>query len=143
MKEQLNILLVEDSVPDATLIREVFEDEKIDANITVVADGISAVKYLRQEPPYEKARSPDFVILDLNMPKMSGLEVLQSIQSNPLWVKIPIIVLTTSSAEEDVASSYKMGANSFVTKPVELEQFIKIVKSIDKFWCSSVRYPTK
>jgi two-component system, chemotaxis family, response regulator Rcp1 len=139
----VKVLLVEDSIADSTLILEVFEDEKIAADVAVVRDGIEAMQYLKREGQYEAAPIPDIVILDLNLPRMDGREVLSEMKSTPGLETIPIVILTTSMAEEDIVSTYKLRANCYVTKPIDLEQFVKIVKSIDKFWFTAVQYPPK
>lgn len=141
----IKVLLVEDSIADSTLILEVFQDEKIAADVTVVRDGIEAMEYLKKEGQYTaRAESnPDIVILDLNLPRMDGREVLAAMKSDPKLETIPIVVLTTSTAEEDIISTYKLRANCYVTKPIDLTQFVKIVQSIDQFWFTAVRYPPK
>lgn len=141
--EKVKVLLVEDSIADSTLILEVFKDEHIDAQVSVVRDGIEAMQFLTKEGQYADMESPDIVILDLNLPRMNGREVLAQIKNNPKLATIPIVILTTSTAQEDILATYELRANCFVTKPVDLDQFVAIVRSIDKFWFMAVKYPTK
>jgi len=140
----IKVLLVEDNLADSTLILEVFEDEKIAADVTVVRDGIEALEFLRKQGVYAQRpddKTPDIVILDLNLPRMDGRELLSELKNDPELKTIPVVILTTSAAEEDVISTYKLRANCYVTKPIDLAQFVNIVKSIDKFWFTAVRYP--
>lgn len=139
---RLNILLVDDSRADARLIIEVFKDEKIAVDVNVVRDGEAAMDYLTRAGEYENAKRPDLILLDLNMPKKDGREVLAEIKGNSELNAIPVIVLTTSQSEEDIIKSYKLQASCYVTKPIDLEQFVKIIKSLDEFWFSAVRYPS-
>jgi two-component system, chemotaxis family, response regulator Rcp1 len=143
VSDRLNILLVEDSRADARLIVEVFHDEKISADIDVVRDGEQAMAYMCQEGEYKDAIRPDLILLDLNMPKKDGREVLAELKSSDRFKAIPVVILTTSQSEEDVLKSYNLQASCYVTKPIDLEQFIKIIKSLDGFWISAVRYPPK
>lgn len=137
MKDAINLLLVEDSIADVTLILEVFEEEKIAANIRVARDGEEAMKILEGEVEI------DLILLDLNLPKKDGREVLAEIKSIPRLKSIPVVILTTSEAEEDILRSYQLQASCYVTKPIHLDQFVRIVKSIDGFWFSAVRFPPK
>lgn len=143
MDSNLKVLLVEDSQADITLILEVLQDEKIFADVSVVRDGVEALEYLQRKGPYADATVPDLILLDLNLPKMDGREVLAQLKASPSLQSIPVVILTTSQAEEDIIKSYKLQASCYVSKPIDLEQFIKIVKSIDDFWFSAVRYPPK
>ncbi|MDR3613304.1 MAG: response regulator [Candidatus Obscuribacterales bacterium] len=144
MNERIKVLLVEDNVADSTLILEVFENEKIMADVTVVRDGVEAIEFLKKQGVYvdrSEDKTPDMVILDLNLPRMDGRELLRQIKNDPTLETIPVVILTTSAAEEDVNSTYKLGANCYVTKPLDLDHFVDIVKAIDKFWFSAVRFP--
>lgn len=139
----VEILLVEDDPGDVDLTMEVLENAKVKVNLNVVCDGVEAIKYLRQKEPYPESVRPDLILLDLNMPKKDGREVVQEIKSDSKLKSIPIVVLTTSSAEEDVAKTYNLGANCFVTKPVGLKQFQKVVESIENFWFTVVKFPPR
>jgi CheY-like chemotaxis protein len=137
----INVLLVEDDPGDVLMTREAF-DEYLHNKLDVVADGAAALAYLRREPPYADAGRPDLILLDLNLPRRDGREVLQEIKSDPDLQHIPVIVLTTSQAEEDVLRSYQLHANAYVTKPVDFEGFIEAIKQIDYFFVSVVKLPT-
>jgi len=139
----IKVLLVEDSLADATLILEVLKEEKIAAEVHVARDGIEAMQYLEKEGEHADAATPDLVILDLNLPRMDGREVLFRMKKMPSLDKIPIVILTTSQSEEDITSSYQLQASCYVSKPIDLDQFVKIVKSIDNFWFTAVHYPPK
>ena len=136
----LRILLVEDNLADSTLIFECFQQEKILVDVELARDGEQAMQYLQNH--LTKGR-PDLVLLDLNLPRKDGREVLCEIKSDPRLRSIPVVILTTSESEEDISRSYKSQASCYVTKPIDLEQFHKIVKSIDEFWFSAVKYPPK
>jgi two-component system, chemotaxis family, response regulator Rcp1 len=133
----MKILLVEDSLADVELTLDALRDAKVANAVTVVRDGAAALEHLRSSPD----NVPDLVILDLNLPRLSGHEVLAAIRADDSLRRIPVAVLTTSSAESDVEKSYDLGANCFLTKPVEIEQFIHVVQSIDNFWLGLVRLP--
>lgn len=135
--ELMRILLVEDSLADVELTLEALGDAKVANEVTVVRDGAAALEHLRENPSH----CPDLVILDLNLPRMTGHEVLEAMQAEESMRRIPVAVLTTSSAESDVEKTYDLGANCFLTKPVEIEQFIHVVQSIDNFWLGLVRLP--
>jgi CheY-like chemotaxis protein len=135
------ILLVEDSPADARLILEVFKEEKINADIQVVRDGQTAMERLRCIGQFQDAEKPDLVILDLNLPKKDGREVLAEVKSDEHLKSIPVVILTTSQSEDDIIQSYQLQANCYVTKPIELQQFVKTIKSFESFWLKSVRYP--
>jgi two-component system response regulator len=122
---------------------EVFKDEKIFVDVHIVRDGEEAMSFLHREGEYENASYPDLVILDLNMPKKDGREVLSELKEDPLLKSIPVVILTTSQSEEDILKSYNLQASCYVTKPIDLGQFTKIIKSLDDFWFSAVRFPTK
>ncbi len=141
MKKFVNILLVEDDPADVELTLETLKDSKLTINLGVVEDGVEALRYLRNESPFEEAVRPDLILLDLNMPRKDGRETLAEIKASKDLCTIPVVILTTSSAEEDVLKSYGMGANCYITKPVGLEQFAKVVKSIEDFWFTVVKLP--
>ncbi|MDZ4833329.1 MAG: response regulator [Candidatus Melainabacteria bacterium] len=143
MVNQLKILLVEDSRADARLIMEVFKEEKIHVDVDVVRDGDAAMSYLYRTGEYENKTSPDLILLDLNMPRKDGREVLAEIKADERLKSIPVVILTTSQSEEDILKSYNLHASCYVAKPIDLDQFRKIIKSIDEFWFSAVRYPPK
>jgi CheY-like chemotaxis protein len=137
----VNVLLVEDDPGDVLMTREAF-DEYLHNRLDVVTDGGAALAYLRQEEPYQDVPRPDLVLLDLNLPRRDGREVLQEVKADPDLQHIPIIVLTTSQAEEDVLCSYQLHANAYVTKPVDFDGFIEAIKQIDHFFVSVVKLPT-
>jgi chemotaxis family two-component system response regulator Rcp1 len=134
--ELMRILLVEDSRADVELTLEALQDAKVANQVTVIRDGAAAIDHLRTTPD-----TPDLVILDLNLPCLTGHEVLAAMQADESMRRIPVAVLTTSSAESDVEKTYDLGANCFLTKPVEIDQFIHVVQSIDNFWLGLVRLP--
>lgn len=138
---QLDILLVEDNPGDVRLTMEALREAKLLNTITNVADGVEALAYLRQEGKYAGASRPDLVLLDLNLPKKDGREVLAEVKSDPALKRIPIVILTTSRSEEDILKAYNLHANCYISKPVDLDQFIKVAKSIDDFWFTLVRLP--
>jgi CheY-like chemotaxis protein len=138
----IEVLLVEDDPGDVLLIREAFEFNKVHNNLNVVSDGEQALGFLRREGEYAGAARPDLVLLDLNLPRKDGREVLAEVKQDPDLRTIPIVVLTTSEAEEDVLKSYQLHANAYVTKPVDFERFVSIVRQIDDFFVSVVRLPT-
>ena len=137
----VDVLLVEDSAADADLVREAIEGGKLIINLNVVGDGEEAMDYLRRKGKYKNAVRPDLVLLDLNLPKKDGREVLREVKSDPDLSLIPIIVLTTSSGDEDILQSYQLHANAYIAKPVEFESFIKIVNQVTEFWLSLVILP--
>ena len=139
--EPIEILLVEDSPSDVDLTREALEDTKVHNNLSVVGDGVEALAFLRREGPYADAPHPDLILLDLNLPKKDGREVLAEIKSDPVLRRIPVVVLTTSAAEQDIIESYNLHANCYVKKPVDLDAFIQVVRSIDNFWLAIVKLP--
>jgi CheY-like chemotaxis protein len=141
MTSKINILLVEDSKADARLIEEVFAEEKISVDINVVKNGEEAMAYIRKEGAYKTALRPDLILLDLNMPKKDGREVLAELKADESFKSIPVVILTTSQAEEDVLKSYELQASCYVTKPIDLDKFIKIIRSLDDFWFSAVKFP--
>ncbi|MBP0456387.1 response regulator [Streptomyces montanisoli] len=137
----IEVLLVEDDAGDELMTREAFEDNKIHNTLHVVRDGQEALDFLHRRAPHEEAPRPDLVLLDLNLPRYDGRQVLEHIKTDPELALIPVVVLTTSSAEEDILRSYKLHANAYVTKPVDLDQFIAAVRQIDEFFVSVVRLP--
>lgn len=137
----IEILLVEDNVGDVRLTKEALSEAKIPNRLHVASDGLAALQFLRKEQPYGDCPQPDLVLLDLNLPKKSGLEVLAQIKQDPALRTIPVIILTSSNAEGDVLQSYDHHANAYVTKPVELEKFFSIVERIDDFWLATARLP--
>lgn len=137
----VDVLLVEDNPGDVRLTREALKEGKINVNLRVANDGLEAMKMLRQEGEYANLALPDIVLLDLNMPKMDGREVLRLIKSDDNLKRLPVVVLTTSAAEKDILQAYGLHANCYITKPVELEEFMEIVKSIEGFWLTVVKLP--
>ena len=142
-ERQVEILLVEDDPGDVLMTREAFEDYKVRNRLHVVSDGAEALEFLRQEGQYADTPRPDLVLLDLNLPRMDGRQVLESIKSDPELSSIPVVVLTTSEAEDDVLRSYSLHANAYVTKPVDFERFIEVVRQIDDFFVTVVRLPNR
>jgi two-component system response regulator len=139
--EPIEVLLVEDDPGDELMTREAFEDNKIGNTLHVVRDGEEALDFLYRRGAHGNAPRPDLILLDLNLPKYDGRQVLERIKSDPDLAHIPVVVLTTSSAEEDIQRSYKLHANAYVTKPVDLDQFIAAVRQIDEFFVTVVRLP--
>jgi len=137
----IEILLVEDNPGDVRLTQEALKDNKVRNHLSVVEDGEKAMAFLRRAGPYANAPRPDLILLDLNLPRKDGREVLKEIKENDELKRIPVVVLTTSKAEEDIVRSYNLHANCYITKPVDLDQFISIVKSIEDFWFCLVRLP--
>ena len=137
----IDVLLVDDDPGDTLMIREAFEHNKVKNTLECVADGVQAMQYLRREGEYANAPRPDLVLLDLNLPRKDGREVLAEIKSDPQLATIPVVVLTTSNAEEDVLRSYQLHANAYVTKPVDFERFIEVVRQIDEFFVTVVKLP--
>jgi CheY-like chemotaxis protein len=135
------ILMVEDDEGDVRLTREALRDGKVANELHVVADGESALAFLRREGPYADAPRPDLVLLDLNLPRMTGHEVLAAVRADPELHTIPVTVLTTSSRDEDVVRSYELHVNAYVTKPVGLDEFLQVVREIEDFWFELVRIP--
>ena len=137
----IEVLLVEDSPGDVRLTVEAFKTAKMHINLRVVYDGAEAMEYLRHEGKYADALRPDLILLDLNLPKKDGREVLGEIKGNPALLTIPVVILTTSAAEADILRSYRLHANGYITKPVDLAGFLEVIKSIDSFWLSVVKLP--
>jgi two-component system, chemotaxis family, response regulator Rcp1 len=139
--EPIEILLVEDNPGDVRLTREALRDSKLHNNLSVVEDGAEALAFLRREGSYTAAPRPDIILLDLNLPKLSGREVLQEIKKDEVLRRIPVVILTTSDDEQDILASYDLHANCYITKPVDINRFVTIVKSIENFWFSIVKLP--
>ncbi len=139
----IDVLLVEDDPGDVLMTREAFEDNKVANRLQVVSDGVSALAFLRKEGEHADAPTPDLVLLDLNLPRMDGREVLEAMKSDDTLRSIPVVVLTTSEAEEDVVRSYALHANAYVTKPVDFDRFIEVVRQIDEFFVEVVRLPQR
>jgi chemotaxis family two-component system response regulator Rcp1 len=137
----VEILLVEDNPGDERLTREALKEGKVYSNLYWAKDGVEAMQFLRGEGKYAGSVRPDIILLDLNLPKKDGREVLQEIKNDDALKRIPVVILTTSKAEEDVLKTYNLHANCYVTKPVDLEKFIVVVKSIDRFWLTVVTLP--
>ncbi|WP_432181259.1 response regulator [Streptomyces sp. NBC_00063] len=139
--QPIEVLLVEDDAGDELMTREAFEDNKIGNTLHVVRDGLEALDFLYRRGEHAGAPRPDLILLDLNLPKYDGRQVLEQIKSDPDLNHIPVVVLTTSSAEEDILRSYKLHANAYVTKPVDLDQFIRAIRQIDDFFVTVVKLP--
>jgi two-component system, chemotaxis family, response regulator Rcp1 len=137
----IEVLLVEDSSGDVRLTREAFKDAKVHINLHVAPDGIEAMAFLRREGNYVNVPRPDLILLDLNLPKKDGREVLGEIKESPELKSIPVVILTTSASEADILRSYRLHANCYITKPVGLAGFLEVIKSIDSFWLSVVKLP--
>ena len=137
----VEVLLVEDSPSDARLTQEAFRDGKIRNNLNIVSDGVEAMAFLKKQGAYANAPRPHLVLLDLNLPRMDGREVLKRIKTDPGLRSIPVVVLTTSEAETDVAAAYEYHANCYIQKPVDLHSFLKIVAAIEDFWLTVVKLP--
>jgi CheY-like chemotaxis protein len=139
----IEVLLVEDDPGDVLMTQEAFADHKVRNNLTVVADGAEALSYLRREGAYANAVRPDLILLDLNLPRRDGREVLAEIKKDDELCRIPVVVLTTSSADEDILRSYQLHANAYVTKPVDFERFLAVIRQIDEFFVSVVKLPPR
>jgi chemotaxis family two-component system response regulator Rcp1 len=139
----IKVLLVEDNPGDVRLTKEALKEGKMLNRVTVVGDGVEALSFLRRQGKYADAGQPDLILLDLNLPKKDGRQVLAEIKADPRLKRIPVVVLTTSSAEEDILKTYDLHANCYVTKPVDLEQFMHVVKSIEDFWVTVVKLPSE
>jgi chemotaxis family two-component system response regulator Rcp1 len=137
----IEVLLVEDSPGDVRLTREAFKDARVLINLQVASDGKEAMSYLKREGEHAHASRPDLILLDLNLPKKDGREVLEEIKQSPALKTIPVVILTTSASETDIPRSYRLHANCYITKPVDLDGFLKVIKSIDSFWLSVVKLP--
>ncbi len=138
----VHILLIEDNPGDVRLTQEAFRESNLPIRLDVVMDGLEGVRYLRKQGKYENATTPDLVLLDLNLPKMDGRQVLQDIKNDPELRRIPIVVLTTSNAEHDILQCYDLHANSYVNKPVDFDQFFDIIRQIEAFWIQTSILPS-
>jgi len=141
--KSIEILLVEDNPGDVDLAREALANNKVRNNLSVVGDGEAALACLRRQGKYANAPRPDLILLDLNLPKKDGREVLAEIKADDDLKRIPVVILTTSQAEEDILKSYNLHANCYITKPIDLIQFLKVVQAIEDFWLTIVRLPPK
>ncbi|MGH1392962.1 MAG: response regulator [Trichormus sp.] len=137
----IQVLLVEDNPGDVELTRIALEDSKISVNLNVVEDGVEAMAFLRKQAQYANVPHPDIVLLDFNLPKKDGREVLAEIKTDTNLKRIPVVVLTTSQAEEDIIKAYNLAANCYIAKPVDFDQFVRIVQSIENFWFAIVKLP--
>jgi CheY-like chemotaxis protein len=137
----VEILLVEDNPGDVRLTQEALKEAKVRNNLHVVMDGIAAISFLRREGEYSDAPRPDLVLLDLNLPLKDGRDVLQEMKNDESLKRIPVVILTTSKAEEDIIKTYNLHANCYITKPIDLDQFLQVVKSIEDFWLTVVKLP--
>ncbi|MBK6683758.1 MAG: response regulator [Deltaproteobacteria bacterium] len=141
MTAPISVLLIEDNPGDAELIRDTLQSGRVLLDLTVIHDGTEALAYLLRQGPHQKARQPDLIMLDLNLPKVDGRAVLAAIKNEAHLRTIPVVVLTSSDAERDIVQSYALGANCFLSKPVELEAFQQVVRSIEGFWLTVVKLP--
>jgi len=139
--QEIHILLVDDNEGDILLTKEALEEAKIVNRISVAYDGVQALSFLKKEPPFMQYESPDLILLDINLPRMDGTELLGIIKHDPELRRIPVIMLTTSSSERDILTSYDNHANCYITKPVDLERFMDVVRTIEDFWISIVKLP--
>ena len=139
----VDVLLVEDNPGDVRLTQEALREWKVNTALSVVSNGVEALAFLRKESPYEQAPRPDLILLDLNLPRKDGREVLSELKGDESLRKIPVVVLTTSRAEEDISRAYDLHANCYVPKPVDLDQFIDVVQMINDFWLTTVLLPPK
>ncbi|MEW5728658.1 MAG: response regulator [Pseudomonadota bacterium] len=141
--ETFDILLVEDNPGDARLAQEALKEGRMPSRLKVVVDGVEAMSYLRREGGYGEAPRPHLVLLDLNLPRKDGRQVLAEMKADPELRRIPVVVLTTSQADQDIMRSYDLHANCYITKPVDLDRFISVVRSIEEYWCSVVTLPPR
>lgn len=142
-KKEIEVLLVEDDPGDVELTREALGDCRVSVNLRVISSGEEAMRYLRREHPHEGAGRPDMILLDLNMPRKGGREVLQELKEDAGLRSIPVVVLTTSQAESDIRRSYDLGANCYITKPVSFDEFTRVMRSLEDFWFAVVKLPPK
>lgn len=138
----VNILLIEDNPGDVRLTQEAFKEGRMDIELSVTMDGVEAVKFLKKEEEYADAVTPDLILLDLNLPKMDGREVLEVVKSDSRLKRIPVVVLTTSNAEQDILKSYNLHVNCYINKPVDFDKFFEIIQRIEDFWLSIAVLPT-
>lgn len=137
----INLLLIEDNPGDVRLTQEAFKEGKLSYQMDVVMDGVEAIHFLRRRPPYENAVTPDIILLDLNLPKKDGREVLAEIKADEMLRRIPVIVLTTSNAEQDILKSYDLHVNCYINKPVDFDKFFDIIQMIEDFWLTIAILP--
>ena len=137
----IEVLLVEDNPGDVRLTEEALKEGHLLVHLSVARDGVEAMKFLRREQPHEDASRPDLILLDLNLPKKDGRQVLEEIKTDARLMRIPVVVLTTSEADSDILRSYGLHANCYITKPVDMDQFIKIIKLVEEFWFTIVKLP--
>lgn len=142
MSRPIEILLVEDNPADIRLAKEALRDGKVINNLSVVTDGAEAISYVCQRGKYSDSPVPDLILLDLNLPKKSGMEVLHAVKSDPQLKRIPVVILTTSKADEDIVKGYDNHANCYITKPIDLTQFLEVVRQIETFWLTIVSLPS-
>jgi len=138
----VNILLIEDNPGDIRLTKEAFKETGMTVNLSVVTDGVEALQYLKQEDEYAQAIVPDLILLDLNLPKKDGREVLEIIKKDEKLMCIPVVVLTTSGAEQDISNSYRLHANCYLNKPIEFDKFFDLIQKVEDFWLSTTVLPT-
>jgi len=141
MKREVKILLIEDSDGDILLITQALKNAQVTNGVTVIKDGDKALLYLRKEGDYENVETPDLILLDINLPRVDGIEVLAEIKNDPLLMSIPVVMLTTSESEKDVINSYNNHANCYIVKPVNFQKFIDVVQLIKEFWITIVKLP--
>ena len=141
--ETIDILLVEDNLGDVRLTKEALKDAKVLNEVYVVQDGVEAMRFLRRQGSFSKMPMPDLILLDLNLPKKDGREVLAEIKQDPKLKHIPVVILTTSKADEDIMRTYNLHANAYITKPVDLNRFVEIIHALEEFWFSIVKLPPK
>ncbi len=139
----VDVLLIEDNPIDVMVTKEAFDKGRLRNHLHAVYDGVEALDFLRRTGSYSNAPRPDLIMLDLNLPKKDGREVLAEIKKDPALRRIPVVILTTSKAEEDIVNSYELHANCFITKPIDLDKFVKVVQSIEEFWFSIVKLPSE
>lgn len=138
----MNILLIEDNPGDVRLTQEAFKEGRLPVKLDVVMDGVEAIKFLRRQAPYDEVTVPDLILLDLNLPKRDGREVLEEIKTDEHLKRIPVVVLTTSNAEQDILKSYNLHVNCYINKPVDFDKFFDIIQKIEDFWLSTAILPT-
>ncbi len=141
--ETIDILLVEDNPGDVRLTKEALKDAKVLNDVHVAKDGVEAIQFLHKEARFENVPTPDLILLDLNLPRKDGREVLAEVKADPKLKRIPIVILTTSKADEDIIKTYNLHANAYITKPVDLSRFVEIIHTLEEFWFSIVRLPPK
>jgi CheY-like chemotaxis protein len=142
LSRPIEILLVEDNPADIRLAKEALRDGKVMNNLNIVTDGVEALNFVRQKGKFSEAPLPELILLDLNLPKKGGLEVLQALKADPQLKRIPVVILTTSKAEEDIVKGYNYHANCYITKPIDLSQFLEVIRHIETFWLTIVCLPT-